>query len=291
MLFLYCSLLGLISLFLSSTCLLEGAGRKVDPTFLYRALAEASAQPSDLTTESCRYKPLFGAGDADLGIVRGVVRYGEMIVDPGGRSELVNYLKEEQVYFILQGEGMLAYGDEKIPIQREDFVYLPPGVKHGVLNPSGQTLRVIVIGFHIPEGAKVSTPTWPMMANTAQARKQVVGGHPPSTLFQLLMGDVYSKRDVIAAGHLLTSLFIMEFAPGGTNHPHHHTNEEEIYLVLEGRGEMVAGGGMDGVEGRHPAKAGDAYFFRLNCTVGFYADSNPAASKARILAVRSRYPR
>jgi hypothetical protein len=58
---------------------------------------------------------------------------------------------------------------------------------------------------------------------------------------------------------------------------------------LSGHGDMVAGGGMDGIEGRHPVKAGDAYFFRVNCTVGFYA-SQDANDKARILAVRSRFP-
>jgi len=45
---------------------------------------------------------------------------------------------------------------------------------------------------------------------------------------------------------------------------------------------------MDGVEGRFPAKPGDAYFFRLNCTVGFYNNNH---SPSRILAVRSTYPR
>ena len=53
---------------------------------------------------------------------------------------------------------------------------------------------------------------------------------------------------------------------------------------------MVAGGGAGGVEGRHPTKAGDAYFYRLNATVGFYSDPSPSAGKARILAVRSLYP-
>ena len=72
-----------------------------------------------------------------------------------------------------------------------------------------------------------------------------------STLYRLLMGDVDSKRDRIAAGRVLTSLFLMEIAPGGTNFPHHHQREEEIYLVLDGHGDMVAGGGIDGVEGRH----------------------------------------
>lgn len=103
------------------------------------------------------------------------------------------------------------------------------------------------------------------------------------------MGDTKSTRDKIAAGQVLISLFIMQFDPGGTNFPHHHENAEEMYLVLDGSGDMVAGGGTGGIEGRHPARAGDAYFFRLNCTVGFYA-SKDATPKSRILAVRSLYP-
>jgi len=284
------------------TCVLAGAillhplawaaaERKVDPTFLYRALADVDPKPSDVTSSTCSFKPFFGAGDSEDSIVRGVVRYGVMTVAANGRSTVVNYPEEEQVYFVLEGQGTLLYGNEEVPIRGEDFAYLPPGVDHAVANPFDQPVEVIVMGFRMPEGETSATPTWPLLANTAQARKQVVGSHPPSTLFQLLMSDTTSKRDVIAAGHLLTSLFIMEFAPGGTNHPHHHPNEEEIYLILEGRGEMVAGGGANGVEGRRPAQAGDAYFFRLNCTVGFYADSDPTAHKARILAVRSRYAR
>ena len=81
----------------------------------------------------------------------------------------------------------------------------------------------------------------------------------------------------------------MNFAPGGTNFPHHHETAEEIYLVLDGAGEMVAGSGMDGIEGLYPAKAGDVYYFRPNCTVGFYNQNKPGA-KAHILAVRSRIP-
>ncbi len=52
----------------------------------------------------------------------------------------------------------------------------------------------------------------------------------------------------IRAAHVLTSLFIMEITPGGTNQPHHHDREEEIYLVLDGTGDRVAGGGVNGVE-------------------------------------------
>jgi hypothetical protein len=52
---------------------------------------------------------------------------------------------------------------------------------------------------------------------------------------------------------------------------------------------MVAGGGMDGMQGLHPAKGGDAYYFRPNCTVGYY-NRNARDAKAHILAVRAFVP-
>jgi len=269
---------------------IDAAERSVDPTFLYRAIDKVEPAVSDVSTGTCRYKPLFGKGDAANAIVKGVARYGEITVDPGGSCGTVTYPTEEQILFVLNGNGKLNYAGAASPLKAEDFAYLPPTVAHGLSNDSSGPLRAIVMGFHIPKGTRITAPAKALIANTSQAKKQVVGNHPPSTLYQLLMGDWTSRRDVIAAGHIFTSLFIMDFTPGGTNFPHHHLKEEEIYLVLDGKGEIVAGGGMDGVEGRHPAKPGDAYFYRANATVGFYADDSPGAGKARILAIRSRFP-
>ncbi len=147
------------------------------------------------------------------------------------------------------------------------------------------------MGWKIPKNTKVQLPDKFQIANIEDVPLQVVGNHPPSTKYRLLMGTTESTRDRIAAAQVMTSLFIMEFTPGGTNFPHAHDSEEEMYLLMEGRGQMVAGGGMAGVMGKHPAKPGDAYFYRLNCTVGFFASTDPNAPKARILAARSRYPR
>ena len=143
------------------------------------------------------------------------------------------------------------------------------------------------MGFRTHGFERSQPPSHPLKANIEDVPTGLVSGHPSSTLYRLLMGDADSKRDRLAAGRVLTSLFVMEIAPGGTNFPHHHEREEEIYLVLSGHGAIVAGGGMDGIAGRHPAKPGDAYFFRLNCTVGYYSAPNV---KSRILAVRSWYP-
>ena len=269
---------------------LLAAERQVDATWLRRFVPALQEKPADVTTPTCHYKPIFGAGDADARLLRGIARFGEITVDAGGACKPVTYPAEEQVYVILEGGGILLYGEEKSPIRKGDFMYLPPGVKHATENPARQPCRLLVMGFRVPAEAKGEPPPKLLIANMDEVPKQVVGSHPPSTLYQLLMGDKTSKRDKIAAGLVLTSLFTMEFDAGGTNFPHHHDREEEIYLVLDGHGEMVAGGGMDGIEGKHPAKAGDAYFFRLNCTVGFYAGNQPGEPKSRILAVRSLYP-
>ncbi len=108
-------------------------------------------------------------------------------------------------------------------------------------------------------------------------------------IFKLLMGTTASKRDKLAAANQMVSLFIMDFAPGGTNIPHHHEMAEEIYYILRGHGDMVAGGGEDGNEGRHPSREGDTFFIRLNTTVGFYSGTL-AGEHDQVLAVRSRYP-
>ncbi len=260
--------------------------RKIDPTFLRRFIPDVTAKPMDVSTASCQYKPLFGAGDTDSAVPRGVARFGEMSIAPGGSSKPVSYPAEEQAFVIMEGSGLLHYGPETAPVRKHDFMYLPAGVEHWLANSSGEPMRLFVMGFKIPAG----TPPPPklMIANYDDVKKQTVSGHPDTVVYKLLMGDTNSKRDRIAAGHAITSLFVMEFEPGGTNFPHHHEAEEEIYVLLDGTGEMVAGSGMNGLEARFPAKPGDAYFFRLNCTVGFY---NSNSGPAHILAVRSLFPR
>ncbi len=271
------------------TALLWGA-EGVDPTFLRRFIPKAPDGPSQLSSASCRYKPLFGEGDKYAALPRSVTRYGELTVDKGGQSGVATFAKEEQIYYVTAGVGQLVYAGAKYPLRKGDFVYLPPTVQHGLTAGPDSKLQVVWMGFRTPANAELKLPAKPDLANIDEVKKQVVGNHPPSTLYQLMIGGVKSTRDRIAAGLTVSSLFIMEFTPGGTNAPHHHERAEEIYLLLDGTGQMVAGGGMDGIEGRFAAKPGDAFYYRPNTTVGFYNDSRPGAPIAHILAVRNGLP-
>jgi mannose-6-phosphate isomerase-like protein (cupin superfamily) len=267
--------------------LLHAQERQVDPTFLYRDSAKAPSVQDDMTAKHCSYKPLFGQGDKDASALVGIARYGEAIVDPGATCRSTLYPGEDQVYVVLDGSATVRYGQETVTLHKEDYLYLPATVAHDLTNSGTGAATILVMGFRTKGFEKAPLPPHPLKANIEDVPTQPVSGHPSSTLYRLLMGDVESNRDRVRAGRVLTSLFLMEITPGGTNFPHHHEREEEIYLVLSGHGTMVAGGGEDGIEGKHPAKAGDAYFFRLNCTVGYYSAQD---TPSRILAVRSWYP-
>ena len=263
-----------------------------DPIFLRRQVADVKPQPDDLTAgaRGASYKPLFGIGDSDADQLKFVVRYGELTVAPAGTSALVSYPAEEQLYFVEEGSGAVLYGDEKAPVKKNDFLYLPVGVKHGIANPSGAPIRVIVMGYKIPAGTKVEPTPKLMLANSDDVGLQVLGQHGPTTQFKLLMGLTSSTRDKLSSAYIMDSLFIMDFAPGGTNIPHNHPMEEEIYLLLRGSGDMVAGLDSNGKEVRHPVTAGAAFFFKPRTQVGYYSNAKEGQPHDLMLAVRSRVP-
>ena len=283
------TMLKILLLLLLIRCELLAQERQVDPTWLHRYVPNLSETHIDMTSASCHYKGIFGEGDENR-IMRSVARFGEAALDAHGTCQPVSYDRQEELYFVLEGKGVLHYADRTFPVRANDFTYLAPGVKHSIENSSAEPMRVAIMGFRIPSSTSISAPTpEAKIVNMDDLKQQTVEGHPTSVLYKLLAGPRTGTRDAIDQAYVMVSLFWMDFAPGGTNFPHHHETAEEIYLVIDGQGEMVAGGGMDGIEGRHPAKAGDAYYFRANSTVGFYNQNSPGA-KAHILAVRSRIP-
>lgn len=269
------------------------AAPAADPTYLKRSIAGAPVEANELTqgAQGAEYRPLFGAGDADARQLKSIARYGELTVNGGGSTNSVSYAGEEQVYFILSGQGSVTCDGAATAVKPNDFLYLPPGSRHSVSNAGASPLRLLVMGFRIPKGEVVVPPARALMiANADDVPLQELASHGPTTKFKLLMGTTESKRDKLASASQMVSLFVMDFAPGGTNIPHHHETEEEIYFILQGSGEMVAGGGADGNEGRYPTRQGDAWFLRLNTTVGFYSGARPGAAHDQVLAVRSSFP-
>ncbi len=52
---------------------------------------------------------------------------------------------QEQVYYVLEGEGILTLDDERHLMRSNDYVYVPPGVRHSFTNTGVSGLVFLVI--------------------------------------------------------------------------------------------------------------------------------------------------
>lgn len=246
----------------------------------------------DLTkdTDTARYKPIFGEGDKDEKHLNAISRMGELTVDPGGASAIVSRKSEEYILYVTAGKGTMIYGREKAPLRKNDFLYVPAGVRHGVANSSKEPIQVLIMGYKIPKGIDYEPNMALEIANADEVELQVLGSHGPTTQYKLLMGDTTSTRDRLASASQMKSLFIMDFAPHGTNNPHRHPTQEEVYFVLQGSGYMVAGLDQYGNVERHPSQVGDAFYWAAGTEVGFYSLNKEGEEHSIILAIRSDDP-
>ncbi len=216
----------LLSLLIASELLAQD--RKVDATWLHRYIPRLSEAGGDLASGTCHYKPIFGEGDRETRVLRSVTRFGEVTLDALGNCQTVLYDRQEESYFVLEGKSVLHYGDQTYAMRTNDFIDLPPGMKHSISNSSEQTLRVLVMGFKIPSPTSISAPSLhPKIANLDDVKEETRWS-PTSVLYKLLLGPPTGTRDAIDEAYVVTSFFWMNFAPGGTNFPHHHETAEEI---------------------------------------------------------------
>ncbi len=247
---------------------------------------------ADLTdgAENAAYKSIFGEGDKHASLLNGISRIGELTVGPSGRSARVSRANEEYVVYVTQGRGTLHYDDRSVPIRKNDFFYIPAGTKHGISNDSERPIKALFMGFRITKNADYKPKKKLQIANADNVELQVLGSHGPTTQYKLLMGDTSSERDRLAASSRMKSLFIMDFAPRGTNNPHRHSTQEEVYFVLQGSGYMIAGLDAFGNGQRHPSQEGDSFYWAAGTEVGFYSLNKEGEEHSIILAVRSDDP-
>lgn len=278
-------LMGSVNLLLAGAC-------DAQTTYLRRHIDSLSTVDAAISTATAIYKPIFGIGDADRSLSKAVNHFGLLSIETDGRTNPIKFEREELVYYVLEGTGQLKYGDMEVPISKDDFFYIPINTEHRFYNPREDTLNVLLMGFEIPENTDVIPTSGLNIANAGDVDPQLLlqNGHGPSSKYQLLMGTTESKRDRLATAYQVNSLYIIDFDYGGTNIPHRHKNEEEIYLVLQGAGEMVAGETAGGDEARFPITPGDVFFYAPNTLVGFYSADDSKKDRAKILAVRVKVP-
>jgi len=65
---------------------------------------------------------------------------------------------QEQIYHVLEGEGLVELGDEKRVVRKHDFVFVPPGVEHALHNTGLGDLTFLVITSPVDDEATEPSP-------------------------------------------------------------------------------------------------------------------------------------
>lgn len=64
---------------------------------------------------------------------------------PMARVEAHAHRVQEQVYHVLEGEGLMEIEGERVVVRRHDVVYLPPGTRHAIENTGLVDLVFLVV--------------------------------------------------------------------------------------------------------------------------------------------------
>jgi uncharacterized cupin superfamily protein len=222
-----------------------------------------------------------GLGEAAGATVVGVARID---VDPGCRPGPVHqHASEEEIFFVLEGSGLAWIDGEVHEIGVGDtIVYLANGPEHTVIaGPDG--LSVLAYGenhdpplVRLPRaGMARRGALWlelsaddPLQREAAAGPLELPEPTPrPSYIVALEdveleveeVGDVATtERDVArAAGSVRTGLRYNTVPAGKLNcPPHWHGNEHELFVVLEGGGELLLYDNRGEVAETHALRAG-----------------------------------
>jgi mannose-6-phosphate isomerase-like protein (cupin superfamily) len=73
-----------------------------------------------------------------------LIDYRISTYQPMAHVALHTHKVQEQVYHVLDGEGMMEMDGKRRLVRRHDVIYIPPGVEHGISNTGLTDLTFIV---------------------------------------------------------------------------------------------------------------------------------------------------
>lgn len=93
--------------------------------------------------------------------------YNLTILPPGkAQCPFHSHHGEEEMFFVLEGEGELRFGEQRFPVRRHDVIACPPGgpdVAHQIINTGTTTMRYLALSTMVevdaceyPDSGKVA---------------------------------------------------------------------------------------------------------------------------------------
>jgi len=67
----------------------------------------------------------------------------EAIIKPGEITLLHQHIKSEEIYYILQGKGIMRRDKEKLQVKIGDSICIPSGTAHCIENIGNENLKIL----------------------------------------------------------------------------------------------------------------------------------------------------
>ena len=86
----------------------------------------------------------------------------EATIPPGTATDAHYHPKTEEIYFLVQGEGVMHLGEEVFRVRTGDAVPIPPGTMHWIENDQEQELKLLcccVPGYEHDDTVMVPKPS------------------------------------------------------------------------------------------------------------------------------------
>jgi uncharacterized cupin superfamily protein len=114
-------------------------------------ISELEFKPSPVPMPDSVKEKYEGATVGQAGMLLGSRKIGyNVTVVPAGKRAFPfhNHHINEEMFFVLEGEGEVRIGEEKLPIKKGDFICCPPGgyeLAHQIINTSQSELRYLAV--------------------------------------------------------------------------------------------------------------------------------------------------
>ena len=86
-------------------------------------------------------KALVGPGDTDIKLID----YRISSYQPMAHVAAHTHKVQEQIYHVLDGEGLMEIDGENTLVRRHDIIHIPPGIEHAISNSGLVDLVFLVI--------------------------------------------------------------------------------------------------------------------------------------------------
>jgi mannose-6-phosphate isomerase-like protein (cupin superfamily) len=165
------------------------------------------------------------------------VSMAHVVMNEGNVSLWHQHSRMSEVYFILEGEGVLYYGDNALQAEKGAYLVLPPNTPHKLRNTGKSDLEHLVFAIppFDPEDVKIldDSPTENISPTKCSYDKEPITALDGALIYELMNAEERKKLDVALA---------VGFLPAGRKAiPHYHKISEELYYVTDGFGRVRVG--------------------------------------------------